>query len=203
MKNAHSRPDEAGCSTRYDSYSLAIPWRVDHLGLRSRMKPKSSRLGTLLLDRIAQEGLAGDLNEELHGGRSRAWYWRQVIGQANVQHTRGALTQPFREDLGRAAIGATEPAALQQSRASLRAGRRARPLAGGCVPGTAETPNRRLFRAKFARRQVKACGAATVWAGRTGYRHEDQTIQTAKSHTTRRAAQLGSSLVRWTSVGND
>ena len=59
------------------------------------MKRKSSRLGTLLLDRIAQEGLAGDLNEDLHAGRSRAWYWRQVIGAVASRITHDIRAYPY------------------------------------------------------------------------------------------------------------
>ena len=48
------------------------------------MKPQSSIApATWMLDHFtpgsSNEGLAGDLLEEFHAGRSEAWYWRQVI----------------------------------------------------------------------------------------------------------------------------
>ncbi len=48
------------------------------------MKPTSSTaLATWMLDHLTlgarNESLSGDLLEELHSGRSTAWYWRQTI----------------------------------------------------------------------------------------------------------------------------
>jgi hypothetical protein len=42
---------------------------------------RAPRLASLLLERFApgNEALHGDLDEEFSGGRSSAWYWRQVI----------------------------------------------------------------------------------------------------------------------------
>jgi hypothetical protein len=48
------------------------------------------RLATLLLSLFAvDEALAGDLEEEFRAGRSRAWYWRQVIAAVSVGSRRG------------------------------------------------------------------------------------------------------------------
>ena len=48
------------------------------------------RLATLLLALVAaDEALAGDLEEEYRAGRSRAWYWRQVIAAVAVDSVRG------------------------------------------------------------------------------------------------------------------
>jgi hypothetical protein len=41
-------------------------------------------LATRLLDHIAPESLSGDLLEELHSGRSQAWYWRQTLSAIAV-----------------------------------------------------------------------------------------------------------------------
>ena len=45
------------------------------------------RLASLLLERLApgNEALLGDLEEEFSGGRSRAWYWRQVMAAIALQ----------------------------------------------------------------------------------------------------------------------
>jgi hypothetical protein len=46
-----------------------------------RPERRAPRIATALLDRLApdQEAMVGDLLEAYHSGRSRAWYWRQVI----------------------------------------------------------------------------------------------------------------------------
>ena len=59
--------------------------------------PHPPRLATLLLIRFApNEPLAGDLQEEYRGGRSGAWYWRQVLAAvASASLRRGDLHQLF------------------------------------------------------------------------------------------------------------
>jgi len=63
------------------------------------------RLAEWLLEWIApgNEALHGDLAEEMARGRSRAWYWRQVLGAAGA-----AAAQPVRAD----GIAGLEPAVL-------------------------------------------------------------------------------------------
>ena len=56
------------------------------------------RLAMLLLDRLAppDEELAGDLVEEYQSGRSRAWFWRQVLIAIAVGAARSARIQSRR-----------------------------------------------------------------------------------------------------------
>src|SRR5687768_7376517 len=92
-------------------------------------------------------------------------------------------THPLGSDPGGSAISATEPATFRQSHAPLRTERRLRPRAGRCLLETAETPDRRLFRAKFAWLKMKAHSVATMWAAGITLRHKDQTSLKAKSHS--------------------
>jgi hypothetical protein len=62
------------------------------------MKPTSSTaLATWMLDHLTlgarNESLSGDLLEELHSGRSTAWYWRQTLSAIAV--TLSTRTRPY------------------------------------------------------------------------------------------------------------
>jgi hypothetical protein len=54
------------------------------------------RLAVALLERLAprNEALAGDLAEEFRLGRSRTWYWRQVLAAVAAEFTSGVRAQP-------------------------------------------------------------------------------------------------------------
>ena len=59
---------------------------------------KPPAVATALLSRIApeDESLVGDLVEEYAAGRSRAWYWRQVLSAVVMTSTRQLAAHPLR-----------------------------------------------------------------------------------------------------------
>ena len=62
------------------------------------MKPTlSTALATWMLDHLTlgarNESLSGDLLEELHSGRSTAWYWRQTL--ASIAITLSTRTRAY------------------------------------------------------------------------------------------------------------
>ena len=63
-------------------------------------------LATALLQRLgpADESFVGDLVEEYNAGRSRTWYWRQVLSAVVLGSVRQMHTHPMRA-FGGVAIG--------------------------------------------------------------------------------------------------